>query len=437
MDTLAGRPSLAVSILWRFGLALLFGTLVGALGGMSASALSQGLLLAALLARPVLQFSSLRRWWQAAPRSKRGHRGFELAITIVSFVLFTIPTFFWEVTGLVGMHLGLGSPALLSGLAASMLFGINERSLGAFAAAIAFGTTAGLGALLGFMIISPPSVLTFQVAAVALLLAAGGGLVGALIWLVVRYIAQSGKAETLSPDNQPALAPTIDEAAIAPQQQLSRRAVLVGAAKGAGLFAVGAGMTWATRALVPQFLPLYVYRGHTGFVQAVAWSPDGSLIASAARDKTVQVWKPFQPTAPVLVYRGHSGIVFSLAWSPDGTRIASAGIDGTTQIWDAHTGAHLLTYPHGVVLPQSANALAWSPNGASLALVVEDIHVWSASTGHLRLSYSGHSDGGGQRRRLVARWHTPGLRWRRPDGADLGRYDGNDPCYHAHRSDCL
>jgi eukaryotic-like serine/threonine-protein kinase len=36
---------------------------------------------------------------------------------------------------------------------------------------------------------------------------------------------------------------------------------------------------------------LHIYKGHTKGVYAVAWSHDGTRIASVAWDKTVQVWQ--------------------------------------------------------------------------------------------------------------------------------------------------
>jgi WD40 repeat protein len=43
---------------------------------------------------------------------------------------------------------------------------------------------------------------------------------------------------------------------------------------------------------------------------------------------------------PLYTYRGHTGEVWVLKWSPDGRRIASASSDGTVQVWDALTGQH-------------------------------------------------------------------------------------------------
>jgi WD40 repeat protein len=128
--------------------------------------------------------------------------------------------------------------------------------------------------------------------------------------------------------------------------------------------------------------PLLTYCGHSlrkkTPVLAVAWSADGSRIASSGCDSTVQVWDA-GTGGNASTYRGHARGrygVDAVAWSPDGRRIASAGTDQTLCVWDSATGGHLLTYRlqsgetcfDGV----RANALAWSPDGSRIAFASYD-----------------------------------------------------------------
>jgi WD40 repeat protein len=70
---------------------------------------------------------------------------------------------------------------------------------------------------------------------------------------------------------------------------------------------------------------------HSGWIQALAISPDGAVLASAGKDATIRLWSAQDQTALRTIV-GHTSQVWSLAWSPDGTRLASAGDDGV-RIW--------------------------------------------------------------------------------------------------------
>ncbi len=167
---------------------------------------------------------------------------------------------------------------------------------------------------------------------------------------------------------------------------ISRRTVLIGIA---GLAVAGGGITWWV--LTPHLgTTLYIYRGHSGSVNAVAWSPDGSRIAAGSTDGTVQVWDGTNG-GNVYTYQGHTSPVRAVAWSPDGKRIASGSLDKTVQVWDAANGGNVYTYRgHSNSVP----AVAWSPDGRHIASGGDDrtVQVWDAANGGNVYTYRGHSD---------------------------------------------
>lgn len=85
-----------------------------------------------------------------------------------------------------------------------------------------------------------------------------------------------------------------------------------------------------------------VLAGHTGLIRALAWSPDGRLLATAGDraegDEGIVLWDvdQRQPRGPALV--GHTARVFSLSFSPDGRTLASGGRDRRIVLWDVATG---------------------------------------------------------------------------------------------------
>jgi WD40 repeat protein len=79
---------------------------------------------------------------------------------------------------------------------------------------------------------------------------------------------------------------------------------------------------------------IFALRGHTSKVVAVAFSPDGTRIATASFDLTVKLWET-ETGQEVCTLRGHTAGVLSVAFSRDGQRIVTSGMDGLVKVWDA------------------------------------------------------------------------------------------------------
>ena len=130
--------------------------------------------------------------------------------------------------------------------------------------------------------------------------------------------------------------------------------------------------------------------GHTGWVVGVAWSPDGSELASASDDASVRVWDP-KTGECMLKLAGHTGWVLGVAWSPNGSNLVSGGGDNAVRIWDAQTGECLrvMTGHSDWVL-----GVSWSPDSSRLVSCGRDksLRVWDAQTGECLRVMTEHSD---------------------------------------------
>lgn len=80
--------------------------------------------------------------------------------------------------------------------------------------------------------------------------------------------------------------------------------------------------------------PTILLAGHTEEVYSIAFSPDGSRIATGGNDNTIAIWDAATGER-LLVLRGHTEYVKGLAWSPDGSVLASASGDRTVRLWDS------------------------------------------------------------------------------------------------------
>jgi WD40 repeat protein len=115
--------------------------------------------------------------------------------------------------------------------------------------------------------------------------------------------------------------------------------------------------------------PLATLTGHTGYVSDVAFSPDGTLLATSSDDNTAGLWDTTRrgTTEPLATLTGHTDLVSGVAFSPDGTLLATSSGDGTARLWD--TTRRGTTEPLATLTGHTGgvSGVAFSPDGTLLA----------------------------------------------------------------------
>ncbi|AFY34643.1 NB-ARC domain-containing protein [Calothrix sp. PCC 7507] len=119
---------------------------------------------------------------------------------------------------------------------------------------------------------------------------------------------------------------------------------------------------------------LKIFPAHNSEINAPAFAPNNSILASASSDHTIKLWD--SNTGKCLqTLEGHRDWVWTLAFAPDGRILASAGVDSRIIFWDMETGTALHIWEAHI---SQIWCIAFSPNGKYLASGGNDetVKIW-------------------------------------------------------------
>ncbi len=126
-----------------------------------------------------------------------------------------------------------------------------------------------------------------------------------------------------------------------------------------------------------------------GGTLTVAFSPDGKWLASAGYDMTIRIWD-VEKQKPLAILGKHNDAIWALAFSRDGL-LASGSSDTTTKLWNVADKKEIAVLPTSDRKP--IQALTYAPDGKFVALAKEDktVQVCDAKNGNLLHVLRGHA----------------------------------------------
>lgn len=142
----------------------------------------------------------------------------------------------------------------------------------------------------------------------------------------------------------------------------------------------------------PEVQPLFTgfsHKGHSGYVSALAFSPDSKILASGGWDGRIRLWRADTGDAlQTLTRQKHQ--VGTLVFSPDNKRLASRS-GNEIYLWDIATGNSLRKF--ALAAEKSGGALVFSPDGSLLVSGGWDgiLRLWHLQTGNLASMHTGHT----------------------------------------------
>ena len=194
--------------------------------------------------------------------------------------------------------------------------------------------------------------------------------------------------------------------------------------------------------------PLNCLVGHLGYVNAVAFAPDGRCVLSGSGgqvgpsgvidrpDRSIRIWD-VATGREVRRLDGHNSLVTSAVWSPIRSQIVSGSRGGTICLWDSLTGSDLRCFQRAKTAIQ---CVAFAPDGSRLLSGGDDrnVRLWDVDTGRALVRFAGHTgavtgvaflpDG---RRALSASLDQTVRLWQAADGKELLCLRGHTQAVHS------
>ncbi len=135
--------------------------------------------------------------------------------------------------------------------------------------------------------------------------------------------------------------------------------------------------------------------GHTRQVTAIAFSPDGNMLASGSKDETIRLWDVLTGEQKTK-FTGQERTITAIAFSPDGKTLATGNgllgdasdIEIQIRLWNLQTGEHTSLVGH----EKDITAVAFSTDGKTLVSCSRDrkVFFWDVATGRSTLLHTEH-----------------------------------------------
>ena len=153
--------------------------------------------------------------------------------------------------------------------------------------------------------------------------------------------------------------------------------------------ALSDGKVWLLSAeTLAPLAPEFPVISAAGAAESVAFSPDGTLLATGADDGSVRLYDVADPAHPrrLVTEHGSGDAVYTVAFAPNGKTVAAASVDDAVRLWQV-TGSGAASAglsPAGSPLRDMASyaiGLAFSPDSKTLAVGSADktVHLWDVA----------------------------------------------------------